>query len=212
MSLSNHLGYSVLLLFVSLAVILSVLPFKQKTSQMDDPHQQIENLSSDDTVTVNIQDKMDKDKDCEKMVEQSRYKYMPDGECCDVWPVNGHGLYSLNCNRVPGFPLGLEPIKTLYSSESEIPPVPFEKLAPKDGKFTFVIPELKYDGIWSKKNNPEGCCWTMAGKNSIAGTYGGRHLSRIPKHSMFEKTIISPPECLGLWPATPPPQIFAYDC
>lgn len=64
-------------------------------------------------------------------------------------------LVSLNCNIVPNFPRDIEPdvANVVYSTE------PFERLTPEEGKYTFCIPELKYDGIYSK--NDENCSWDL---------------------------------------------------
>lgn len=141
----------------------------------------------------------------------NRYKNVKDSECCDVWPAGE--IIPTTCNRTPLSPVGLEPLRTL-PDETVAPEKPFERLAPKEGKFTFLIPELRYDGIWTKRadpSDPTQCCWTLAPTNELK-TYGASHLSRIPKCSMFGKTIISPPECAGLWPHSNPPETLIYDC
>jgi hypothetical protein len=147
------------------------------------------------------------------LLGMNRYREVKDGECCDVWPAGP--IVPATCNRVPLYPDGLEPTRDI-PDEVAIPEAPFDNLAPKDGKFTFGIPELRYDGIWTKKANPGDpaqCCWTLAPpKNCELKTYGASHLSRIPKCSMFGKTIVEPPECAGLWPGGPPPITLIYDC
>lgn len=141
----------------------------------------------------------------------NRYKYVKDGECCDVWPVGD--IVPASCNRVPLFPEGMEPIRDIPDSV-KIPEAPFEQLVPKTGKFTFVIPELRYDGIWTQRGDPSDpskCCWTLNPKSELK-TYGGDHLSPTPEKSLYGKTVIEPPECAGLWPVSNPPVTLVYDC
>lgn len=141
----------------------------------------------------------------------TRYRSVADGECCDVWPTGP--IVLATCNRVPVFPIGMTPFRDV-PDEAKITEYPFDDLAPKDGKFTFVIPELKYDGIWSRRDDPDNgsrCCWSLE-KSGNLKTYGNNKLSPIPKLSMFGKTIVQPPECAGLWPKSDPPITLVYDC
>ena len=141
----------------------------------------------------------------------TRYRNVADGECCDVWPAGP--IVPATCNRIPEFPEGMTPNRDI-PDEAKIPEAPFERLAPKDGKFTFVIPELKYDGIWSRRTNPGDraqCCWTLCDPG-VLKTYGNNKLTPLPECSMFGKTIVKPPDCAGLWPNSPPPITLVYDC
>ena len=94
-------------------------------------------------------------------------------------------LVPLQCNRVPNTNPYVEP-ELKYSDENPN----FYQLTPKEGRFTFVIPELKYDGIFSKKN----CCWDLQG--NVPKTYGVDKMLHSRKN-LFGKTIIQSPECLG---------------
>ena len=64
-----------------------------------------------------------------------------------------------SCNRVPNFLRDIEPRINMTGYIEE----PFERLTPKEGKYTFYIPELKYDGIYSKNN--ENCSWDLYSSN-----------------------------------------------
>jgi hypothetical protein len=134
----------------------------------------------------------------------SRYKNYEDGEFCDVKQCGP--IISATCNRVPIFPKGLRPLKNIMEYSEDLNNS--ERLAPKEGQFTFIIPEFKYDGIWSQTDK---CCWSLNNNNKIS-TYGNNKLSPIPEESMFGRTIIEPPECEGLWPSSKQPITFIYDC
>lgn len=87
-------------------------------------------------------------------------------------------LMKLECNNVPNFPTNLEPNRK-NNNDTLIEP-PFNRLAPKDGKYTFMIPELKYDGIYSKKNiGGNKCCWSL--QPNHLETYGTNNLLHIPE-------------------------------
>ena len=73
------------------------------------------------------------------------------GTCMEKNDCDGDiPVISSSCNKVPNFPPGLLPKNTKLNSE-EYSEIPFNRLAPKNGNYTFVIPELKYDGIYSRK-------------------------------------------------------------
>lgn len=137
----------------------------------------------------------------------NRYKTVADGECCDVQPVGR--IIPATCNRIPNFPLGLTPTSDI-PDDAKMPEAPFDQLTTREGKYTFVIPELKYDGIWSQKVDGNKCCWTMENTEKIK-TYGANKLSPNPP-TLFGKTIIEPPECAGLWPPYKPPITYIYNC
>jgi hypothetical protein len=140
----------------------------------------------------------------------NRYKSVKDGECCDVWPVGD--IISATCNRLPVFPRGLTPNKVIPDKIPENKSEIVDDIVDREGTYTFKIPELKYDGIWSQKDGKNGkCCWSLK-SNKLFGTYGGDKLSPVPECSLFGKTIISPPECAGLSKTYEPPITFVYDC
>lgn len=95
-------------------------------------------------------------------------------------------LHSVNCNKIPNYPNSLEPNTNII----EYPEVPFERLAQKNGNYTFIIPELKYDGIYSRKIIDNKCVWTT--ESNVPDTYGTDSFLHIPEKSI--KTI-SYPEC-----------------
>lgn len=102
----------------------------------------------------------------EHFVSDRNYKKYNKQKCDDVIPI-----VPLNCNRVPNFPKEFEPKKTKLNYKY----VPFNRLAPKNGKYTFYIPELKYDGIFSRKiNNKNYCSWSNDEKK--LETYGANNL------------------------------------
>jgi hypothetical protein len=118
-------------------------------------------------------------------------------------------LITEGCNNVPNYPRGLEP-KANTVDDVRYPEVPFHRLAPKSGKYTFVIPELKYDGIYSRKlDNSNRCCWSN--KPNKPETYGANNLLHVPDKSFNGKTIVEPPECEG-YPTGYPPHYYIYDC
>lgn len=118
-------------------------------------------------------------------------------------------LITASCNNVPGFPRGLEPTPTMIN-QTEYPEVPFNRLASKSGKYTFSIPELKYDGIYSRKiNSNNECCWTTSSNNKE--TYGTDKYFNIPDKNLYGITVFSPPECAG-YSTGYPPDIYLNDC
>jgi hypothetical protein len=143
-------------------------------------------------------------------LEMNKNKEISDG---NVLPNTSlHAIIPETCNRIPLLSKGLSPLSLVKEQK-----YPFEQLANKSGIFTFMIPEFKYDGIWSRKTND--CCWTLSSPYSSnlyfpenIKTYGSNQLSPIPEKSMFGKTIIQPPECAGLWPIYTPPIIINNDC
>lgn len=101
-------------------------------------------------------------------------------------------LVEMNCNRVPNFPNGLEPETNIKTLEIE---APFHRLAPKNGKYTFKVPELKYDGIYSRNLNKNNkCCWSLH-SNRKNETYGCNKLFHTPKKQLCSRTICSKPLC-----------------
>lgn len=104
-------------------------------------------------------------------------------------------LITVGCNNIPNFPKGLEP-KVNKINNVKYPKVAFNRLAPKNGRFTFIIPELKYDGIYSRKlDRNNRCCWSTKPNNPE--TYGSDNLFHVPKESLYGRTVFEPPECTG---------------
>lgn len=145
----------------------------------------------------------------------TRYKQVANGECCDVWPVGP--IIPLTCNRLPLFPTGLEP-QIAGPSTQRGDYHHGRPLAAASGRYTFEIPELKFDGVWVRRNNPtaERCDWTFQTRNCRQlRSYGANVLSPAPERCMFGQTIISPPECAPYYnrqTAGPAPIYFNYDC
>lgn len=73
------------------------------------------------------------------------------------------------------------PNKYNLNSEKSCP-----RLTPARSKYTFRIPQLKYDGIF--ENDKTSC-------GSGLKTYSGDTFFHIPKKSLFGKVIVEPPEC-----------------
>lgn len=94
-------------------------------------------------------------------------------------------IKSLNCNTVPNFPRGLRPNQVVTSNCNDN----FDGLTPEKGKYTFKIPEFKYDGIYSK----EKCGWSLSCKKP--NTYSTNKLFHTPSKCLFSKTIIDKNEC-----------------
>ena len=118
-------------------------------------------------------------------------------------------LVTSSCNNVPNFPRGLEPKPNIINNV-DYQEVPFNRLAPKFGNYTFIIPELKYDGIYSRKlDRNNKCCWTI--KPNKPETYGTNVFFHVPKESLYDRTIFSPPECAG-YPTGYPPIAYLNDC
>jgi hypothetical protein len=163
-----------------------------------------------------------------------RDRYLPDGQGCaslaealegsgsnplcsgkDVPPAGP--IVSATCNRIPLEKVGMTPV-SCQGPDYDIKEPPFPAPTKDKGQYTFCIPQWKYDGVWSREmdpTNPSQCCWTLQDQPKECGpykTYGGEHLSRTPQCSMYGKTIISPPECAGLWPDYKPPITYIYDC
>lgn len=121
-----------------------------------------------------------------------------DSENCD----GDIPLITAGCNNVPNFPRGLKPKNNKINSV-EYPESPFNRLAPKEGKYSFNIPELKYDGIYSRKlDRSNKCCWST--EPNKPDTYGTNKLFHIAEKSFCEKTICEPPECSGFSYGYPP--------
>jgi len=118
-------------------------------------------------------------------------------------------LVTASCNNVPNFPKGLEP-KANTINDTEYPEVPFNRLAPKTGNYTFIIPELKYDGIYSRKlDRNNKCCWST--KPNKPETYGANVVFHVPEKSFCGRTICEPPECQD-YPTGYPPIAYLNDC
>ena len=101
-------------------------------------------------------------------------------------------LVELGCNRVPNQPRGLEPETNIRTLEVE---APFHRLAPKSGKYTFIIPELKYDGIYSRNINKHNkCCWSLK-SNRKNETYGCDNFFHTPEKQLCGGTVCSKPVC-----------------
>lgn len=117
-------------------------------------------------------------------------------------------LISASCNKVPNFPGGLIPKNTVLNSK-EYPEVPFDRLAPKTGKYTFIIPELMYDGIFSRKTLNNNCFWSTC--PSKPDTYGTDNYFHVPDEELNGRTIVEPPECANM-PTGYPPEAYITDC
>ena len=118
-------------------------------------------------------------------------------------------LITVSNNNIPGFPKGLEP-KPNMINQIEYPEIPFNRLASKSGKYTFIIPELKYDGIYSRKiNSNNECCWTT--KSNKIETYGTDKYFHIPDKKLYGITVNSPLECQG-YSTGYLPDIYLNDC
>lgn len=120
-------------------------------------------------------------------------------------------LVTLGCNNVPNFPDGIEPKKNIVTVEN-FPVDPSERLADEKGKYTFRIPELKYDGIYSRKLDKNNkCCWSL-NKSNEPLTYGTNSFFHVPEKSMFGKTVIEPPECQGYSSSGYSPEYYIAKC
>ena len=112
-------------------------------------------------------------------------------ECSQEIPIP---ILKASCNNVPVFPKGLEP----KEEGNELPLLnKFCPLIPEYGKYRFIIPELKYDGIYSRKILGGKCCWSLFGNRP--NTYGANKFFHIPKKKLLGKTAIQPPECSWAW-------------
>ena len=94
-------------------------------------------------------------------------------------------IKSLECNTVPNFPRGLRPNQIVASNCQNN----FDGLTPPKGKYTFKVPELKYDGIYSK----DKCKWTL--KCTKPKTYSTNKLFHVPSKYFNGKTIIDQSPC-----------------
>lgn len=130
--------------------------------------------------------------------ENSLFHWKKNNECYGDIPVIGS-----SCNKIPVFPKGLEPNETIDQVERK---KIFNKLVPKNGKYTFMIPELKYDGIFSRNlDGNNKCCWSLKPtKPTEQKTYGVNNYFHIPKEELIGKTIIEEPECAGMETGYPP--------
>lgn len=117
-------------------------------------------------------------------------------------------LIPVDCNKVPNYPKHLEPKETNINNNNYLE-VPFSRLAPKFGKYTFMIPELKYDGIYSRKLDNNKYYWSKT--SNKFETYGSNNLLHKPIKSLNGKTIIEPPECEGYLSGNPP-NYYIDDC
>ena len=89
-------------------------------------------------------------------------------------------IISSSCNKVPNFPRDIEHRINIMGYVEE----PFERLTPKEGKYTFYIPELKYDGIYSK--NDENCSWDLYSSNK-EDTYSSNKF--LEKENVYDRKI-----------------------
>lgn len=92
----------------------------------------------------------------------------------------------------------LEPKDNIYDFEEKNNQY---RLVPKSDfrnkfKFNFKIPDLKFDGIYSRIKENGKCKWSLCDEN-IPDFFGTNKLSPIPEKSLFGKIIIEPPECAG---------------
>ena len=83
-------------------------------------------------------------------------------------------LQSLGCTNVPNHPIKY---KNNFINNNN----PFHQIVPKNGKFTFKIPELKYDGIYSRNQTPNNCNWDCKNEH-INLTYGTDNYFHTPKY------------------------------
>jgi len=119
----------------------------------------------------------------------------------------GIPLINSSCNKIPNFPRGLEPVPTKLNQDESFNQL--NRLADKKGRFTFKIPELKYDGIYSKSVRNNECCWNSKSKN-VPNTYGADNFLHVPLN-LHGRTIIEPPECDAFSPGFPP-RFYQNDC
>jgi len=104
-------------------------------------------------------------------------------------------LITSGCNNVPNFPRGLEP-KINKINSIEYPEASFNQLASEKGKYMFIIPELKYDGIYSRKlDRNNSCCWST--KPNKPETYGTDNFFHVAEKYLCGITVCEPPECAG---------------
>jgi len=102
------------------------------------------------------------------------------------------------CNNIPVYPKELEPKDNIYDFKKKNNQY---RLVPKSDfrnkfKFNFKIPDLKFDGIYSRIKENGKCKWSLCDKNT-PDFFGTNKLSPIPEKSLFDKIIIEPPECAG---------------
>jgi hypothetical protein len=90
---------------------------------------------------------------------------------------------SENFEFIPNEPKGLIPATNYHEAST----LPFKSLASQRGVYNFYIPELKYDGIYSRKNGSWSLC------ENKKKTYASDNYFHVPK--CLEKTIVDPPEC-----------------
>ena len=95
------------------------------------------------------------------------------------------GILSLECNSVPNFPRGLQPNQVVQNNCSN----DFLGLTDKESKYTFRVPELRYDGIFVK----DGCNWSLCCKKNK--TYSSNNYFHIPPKCMYGKEIIGDTKC-----------------
>ena len=81
-----------------------------------------------------------------------------------IYPLN-----SIGCINVPNHPV-------TYTDCQQTTNKMFENIVPRKGKFTFKIPELKYDGIFSRKTTSCDCDLN----NNTKLTYGTNNYLHVP--------------------------------
>ena len=79
-------------------------------------------------------------------------------------------LHSISCTDIPNHPIKYE--NTYIPNTNNM----FENIVPRKGKFTFKIPELKYDGIFSRDTS--SCDWNF--NNNTKLTYGTNNYLHVP--------------------------------
>ena len=135
---------------------------------------------------------------------KENFEKFTQGACQQKINVTNH------CNDVPLYPFDLKP--KVCSSETRPLLIPSESnLVPKydkfgnNFKFNFKIPELKYDGIYSRKIINNKCIWSLDPDDSYAESHSyGTNKFLIKPKSLIGKTIIEPPECIGFKTGYPP--------
>lgn len=124
-------------------------------------------------------------------------------------------IVSTHCNDIPVFPKGLEPKDKIFdeSEKQDYQLVPkYNHKLDKPFKFNFKIPELKYDGIYSRVNENGKCKWSCKNIKS-KNYYGTNKLSPVPEipYPNFDGLIIDPPECAG-YETGYSPSVYTYNC
>jgi len=98
-------------------------------------------------------------------------------EECDIKSLP---LNALGCINVPNHPIKHDYINK-YANECRN--ITFNQIVPKNGKFTFKIPELKYDGIYSRNQTPNSCNWDCKNEHTNL-TYGTNNYLHVPDYTI----------------------------